>query len=66
VQALLQAEQSGALNLLPAPHRMDTDGSVAVPRKWENMVKGSEAYREKSAMAKRGLIDDEIRRQRKS
>jgi hypothetical protein len=34
---------------------MDTDGSVAVPRKWENMVKGSEAYREKAAMAKKGL-----------
>jgi len=54
LQALLQAEQTGSLNLLPAPHRMDTDGSVAVPRKWENMVKGSEAYREKAALARKG------------
>ena len=54
LQALLQAEQSGQLKLLPAPHRLDTDGSVAVPRKWENMVRGSEAYKEKAAMAERG------------
>ncbi len=54
VQALLHAEQSGGLNLLPAPHRLDTDGSVAVPRKWENMVRGSEAYQEKAALARKG------------
>lgn len=51
LQALLQAEANGDLALLPAPHRLDVDGSVKVPEKWENMVRRSEAFKEK-ALAK--------------
>lgn len=53
VQALLQAEKSGStadkLGLLPAPHHLDADGSVRVPQKWENMVRRSDAFKEKTA-----------------
>ena len=49
MQALLQAEASGTLALMPAPHRLDVDGSVKVPEKWENMVKRSEAYKQKAS-----------------
>ena len=38
---------SESLGLLPAPHHLDTDGSVKVPDKWENMVRRSEAFKEK-------------------
>lgn len=48
---MLAAEQKGTtadkLGLLPAPHNLDTDGSVKVPEKWENMVRRSEAFQEK-------------------
>ena len=33
---------------MPAPHRLDVDGSVKVPEKWENMVKRTEAYKQQA------------------
>lgn len=49
LQALIEAEASGKLALMPAPHRLDVDGSVKVPEKWENMVKRTEAYKQNFA-----------------
>jgi len=47
-QALLEAERRGetteTLRLEPAPHFHEVDGSVAVPRKWENILSKSEVF----------------------
>ena len=52
VQALLEAAKNGqdskSLGLLPAPHHVETDGSIRVPPKWENTMKKaweSEAFK---------------------
>ena len=42
-------ETADKLGLLPAPHHLDADGSVRVPEKWENMVRRSDAFKEKTA-----------------
>ncbi len=43
MQALLEAQQKGetwqALGLAPAPHIHDTDGTVKVPVKWNDVLK---------------------------
>ena len=48
VQALLEAERRGettaTLRLEAAPHFHESDGSVAVPRKWENILSKSEVF----------------------
>ncbi|KAK9904116.1 hypothetical protein WJX75_004917 [Coccomyxa subellipsoidea] len=46
-QALLEAERRGLMPLLEAPkHFHDKDGTIAVPRKWDNILKQSEVYKE--------------------
>lgn len=46
--ALLEAERTGAtwrtLGLPAAPHYLETDGSVKVPDKWENILMHSEVF----------------------
>ena len=48
MQALLEAERRGettaTLRLEAAPHFHESDGSVAVPRKWENILSKSEVF----------------------
>ena len=47
-QALLEAERRGetveTLRLEPAPHFHESDGSVSVPKKWENILSKSEVF----------------------
>ena len=49
-QALLEAEGKGdtwkVLGLPAAPHLIGVDGEVRVPDRWENLIRGSEGYKE--------------------
>lgn len=45
IQALINAVARGDMKLLPAPHKLDVDGSVKVPQKWSNMIRNSEAFK---------------------
>ncbi|CAL5228863.1 g12074 [Coccomyxa viridis] len=51
--AMLEAERDGKgwkeLGLLPAPHFHDKDGSVKVPSKWENIVRGHQVFSDSSS-----------------
>ncbi|KAK9802898.1 hypothetical protein WJX73_003346 [Symbiochloris irregularis] len=55
-QALLEAANKGedwkALGLQAAPHYVESDGSIKVPEKWENIVKRSEAYKVQQQQSK--------------
>ena len=50
LQALLEAEGKGetwkVLGLPAAPHLIGVDGEVRVPDRWENLIRGSEGYKE--------------------
>ena len=50
LQALLEAEAKGetwkVLGLPAAPHLIGVDGEVRVPDRWENLIRGSEGYKE--------------------
>ena len=50
MQALLEAAKKGedwkTLGLLPAPHYVESDGSIMVPAKWENLIRASEVFKE--------------------
>ena len=50
LQALLEAEGKGetwkVLGPPAAPHLIGVDGEVRVPDRWENLIRGSEGYKE--------------------
>lgn len=53
MQALLEAERNGetwqSLGLQPAPHYLDQKGGTIVPKKWEHILKQSEAAKGSAA-----------------